>query len=1000
MKRKVSIWISMAVIVTAVTLFGGCQQGKKTDNGGGNTEASVLKIMFASEITCKKGPSTITSNTEVKDGDVLDFTATVPGGKAVDTWKVKGLAVPGANKETFKYTVKKSDAQDGIILVSVDFAEASLPALAAPANVKAAATENAGELKITWDNVDNNNGYTLSYKKTADSEFSTVDIAKDVVVRILSGLEDAEYEVTVKAKGDGSAYSDSPASSVVTATPKAENMSAPQLEAPSNVKAAATENAGELKITWDNVANNIGYILSYKKTADTVFSTVDIAKDGVAHILTGLENSEYSITVKAKGDGENYRTSKASAEVKATPKEGFTVNFGSETTCEKNGAAFTSGSKVVAGDVLKFTAVIPLKHKVKVWKVKDNEVVGETAKIFNYTVKTDDAVDGVISVSVEFEEDKGGHKIIFGEGITCANGSVSVESGDKISENTELTFTFNKDAAYKIVKNWRVNNIDRSEAVNSVFSYTVNSEDDKDADSDGELDGITIGVLEQEAAKILFEESKITCFIGDGFGKDISKVTPGKLIPKTAYINLYYNEEEVPAGQTVKNWKDGDTVISGSNRLILRNHKVSSIAGDDHTFTVEFEAISDVTVYFETGTGYGSNPDKKITATIPDGSGGTKPVTSRTKVPVGTEITFTAAGTTITAGTTEVNKWFVEGKKNVEQTDGVNGNQFTYTVSAAGAGLDQLGNYAIQVSYTLKAKTGPYYIVKYDESSVLVRAFKKTASGYDYNSLTLRNGDMIPADYVTGKLSFAYDDVRETVFEKWQINGEDMNPLASYYPNDWAIDDTKATGSGDEKVYEITAVIRTAKQYTIDIDSSVMEAKLNGKTLTDLNNGDAIYEEDEVLFIPKLAADKCVDVWTVNDTDSEHKGNILVAGIGDELIPSPNTVLKVRHTEKTAGMYTIKFAAPIECYNLSGTPLNTDTQVKEGDLCIFKYKGKYGYSSAKWSMNDIKINESHGMHMSLQQLLYYVNCPVGGSEIPPQDLGSGVMGFEITATGF
>ena len=91
--------------------------------------------------------------------------------------------------------------------------------LPSPIDVRVVPTDTVGELKVTWETVANNNGYELSYKE--DSNESTMPVAKDVTTTTLTSLQGGkEYSVSIKTKGDGTFFEDSPYSQVVKAIPK------------------------------------------------------------------------------------------------------------------------------------------------------------------------------------------------------------------------------------------------------------------------------------------------------------------------------------------------------------------------------------------------------------------------------------------------------------------------------------------------------------------------------------------------------------------------------------------------------------------------------------------------------------------------------------------------------------------------------------------------------------------------------------------------------------
>ena len=173
-------------------------------------------------------------------------------------------------------------------------------ALPPPSGVKADATENVGELKITWNQVANNSGYEVHYKNTKSNEKKTKAIAKDAVLDTLTGLEGGtEYEVSLKTKGDGKSFLDSPTSIVVKATPK-NGGGGTKLNAPNNLKVVALNKGGALYASWDAVENNNGYSIKLVASGENE-KIENVAKDEKFASLEGLvDGKEYSVSIMTK----------------------------------------------------------------------------------------------------------------------------------------------------------------------------------------------------------------------------------------------------------------------------------------------------------------------------------------------------------------------------------------------------------------------------------------------------------------------------------------------------------------------------------------------------------------------------------------------------------------------------------------------------------------------------------------------------------------------------
>ena len=127
--------------------------------------------------------------------------------------------------------------------------------LTCPTGIVLVPTDVVGELKVSWESVVNNNGYEISYKEGSNE--NTLLVAKDMNTATLKSLQGGkEYSVSVKTKGDGSHFLDSPYSQVFKATPKA----------------SAGQNEGEWKKDFVSVSLNgkniVGQKIDYELPVD------------------------------------------------------------------------------------------------------------------------------------------------------------------------------------------------------------------------------------------------------------------------------------------------------------------------------------------------------------------------------------------------------------------------------------------------------------------------------------------------------------------------------------------------------------------------------------------------------------------------------------------------------------------------------------------------------------------------------------------------------------
>lgn len=205
-----------------------------------------------------------------------------------------------------------------------------LKALSAPSQVKAEPTLEFNKLKVTWENVDHNEGYVVSYKAVNNGSLKTQAVERNRQEVELAALDaGVEYAITVRAKG-GKQFKDSPESAEVRATPKGKK-NAKQLPVPTNLHAESTGKRGEVKVWWDPIKDPDtkedlpeGYVIFYKETASSAGKQKFTTKGAqITKFFTTLtDNVEYSFSIKAlaKPTDEKWDDSPESAEVKATPK--------------------------------------------------------------------------------------------------------------------------------------------------------------------------------------------------------------------------------------------------------------------------------------------------------------------------------------------------------------------------------------------------------------------------------------------------------------------------------------------------------------------------------------------------------------------------------------------------------------------------------------------------------------------------------------------------------
>ncbi|MBR0224460.1 MAG: fibronectin type III domain-containing protein, partial [Thermoguttaceae bacterium] len=182
-------------------------------------------------------------------------------------------------------------------------------------------TAAADKIVVKWDAVENATGYVVEYKKSADSDASwTIMSTTTANSRTISTLDaDTTYDVRIVAKGDAT-WADSEYSATVSV--KTKPTTELQLDSPTITTTTAT--ADKIVVKWDAVENATGYVVEYKKSADsdaswTVMSTTTANSRTIAELDA---DTTYDVRIVATGDAtwadSDYS---ATVSVKTKPKE-------------------------------------------------------------------------------------------------------------------------------------------------------------------------------------------------------------------------------------------------------------------------------------------------------------------------------------------------------------------------------------------------------------------------------------------------------------------------------------------------------------------------------------------------------------------------------------------------------------------------------------------------------------------------------------------------------
>ena len=196
--------------------------------------------------------------------------------------------------------------------------EASVIQLDSPTVTVAAAQTS---LTVSWDAVPNADRYSVSYKLATESTWTNKNVGTNLNYTI-SGLEsDTEYDVRVKAVGDGVSYKSSYSAIVRAKTETAATPDAPtQLAAP--VPSVAAKTATSITATWNAVPNAIGYRFIWKNQSDASYAVDYLNAATTSYTFTELDNGAvYVWKVLALGDGVSYLNSEYCATQRDKPQQ-------------------------------------------------------------------------------------------------------------------------------------------------------------------------------------------------------------------------------------------------------------------------------------------------------------------------------------------------------------------------------------------------------------------------------------------------------------------------------------------------------------------------------------------------------------------------------------------------------------------------------------------------------------------------------------------------------
>ena len=249
--------------------------------GANNMSYDVLKPLFTNKAT---GDYTLVENSQAVDKGNNQYAST-----SVDL-------------------AGKARIVDGTVDVGAYEYQGRVEPVQLDAPVLTVSSKTETTITVSWDAVPNADRYSLSYRLTGSTTWTNKNVGTNTSYTI-TGLEaNTEYDVRLKAVGDGVNYK-----SVYSAILRAQTDATPTppvgpvtLETP--VLSVSDKTGTTITVSWDAVPNAERYSLSYKLANMTEWKNVNVGTN-VSHTITGLERStEYDLRLKAIGDGTNYKS--------------------------------------------------------------------------------------------------------------------------------------------------------------------------------------------------------------------------------------------------------------------------------------------------------------------------------------------------------------------------------------------------------------------------------------------------------------------------------------------------------------------------------------------------------------------------------------------------------------------------------------------------------------------------------------------------------------------
>ena len=170
----------------------------------------------------------------------------------------------------------------------------------------------SNSIKLSWKAVSGAKSYSIEYKLSTSSSWTTVSAGATATSKTLTGLtRGGKYNLRMRALGDGVNYKTSSYASAPT------QVVAPKLSTPSLNCVGST--GSSITVGWQKVAGAKSYTIQYKLSTSSEWTSVSAGSTATSKTISGLTKGKaYDFRIRANGDGgETYLSSEFSSALRA-----------------------------------------------------------------------------------------------------------------------------------------------------------------------------------------------------------------------------------------------------------------------------------------------------------------------------------------------------------------------------------------------------------------------------------------------------------------------------------------------------------------------------------------------------------------------------------------------------------------------------------------------------------------------------------------------------------